>query len=49
MMKGGDEIMANFLVYRILDEKLTYAQVPASLKNDVKRILVDLGYEDLAK
>lgn len=48
-MKGGDEFMANFLVYRILDDKLKYSQVPTSLKADVKRILTELGYEDLAQ
>lgn len=41
--------MANFLVYRILDEKLTFGEVPASLKGEVKRILIELGHEELAK
>lgn len=41
--------MANFLAYRILDEKLTFGEVPASLKSEVKRILTELGHEELAK
>lgn len=41
--------MANFLVYRILDEKLTYDKVPQALKAEVKRILIELGHEDLTR
>lgn len=41
--------MANFLVYRILDDKLTYEQVPQALKAEVKRILIELGHEDLTR
>ena len=41
--------MASFLVYRILDEKLTYDKVPQALKADVKRILIELGHEELIK
>lgn len=41
--------MANFLVYRILDGKLEFKDVPAKLKEEVKAILVDMGHEELAK
>lgn len=41
--------MVNFLVYRILDEKLTYDKVPQALKAEVKRILIELGHEELIK
>ena len=41
--------MANFLVYRILDEKLTYDKVPQALKAEVKRILIELVHEDLTR
>lgn len=41
--------MANFLVYRILDGKLTFKEVPAKLKAEVKRILIELGHEELIK
>lgn len=41
--------MTNFLVYRILDGKLEFKDVPAKLKEEVKAILVDMGHEELAK
>lgn len=41
--------MANFLVYRILDEKLTYDKVPKALKEEVKQVLIELGQEELIK
>ena len=41
--------MANFLVYIILDEKLTYDKVPQALKEELKNILIELGYEELIK
>jgi len=41
--------MAEFLAYRILDGKLEYSKVPASLKEEVKAILIDLGHEELVK
>lgn len=37
--------MAEFLAYRILDEKLKFSQVPKSLKEDVRRILIELQKE----
>lgn len=41
--------MAEFLAYRILDNKLVFEKVPASLKEEVKNYLVDMGYEELTK
>lgn len=41
--------MANFLVYRILDGKLEYRNVPVRLKAEVKTILTELGHEELAR
>lgn len=41
--------MAEFLVYRILDGKLEYIDVPAKLQAEVKQILIELGHEELAK
>ncbi len=41
--------MANFLVYRILDGKLEFNEVPKALKEEVKSILIDLGHEELTK
>ena len=39
--------MADFLAYRIIDGKLTFARVPKALKEDVRRVLIDLGKESL--
>ena len=41
--------MANFLVYRILDVKLTFKEVPAKLKDEVKQVLIELGQEELTR
>ena len=41
--------MANFLVYRILDGKLTFDEVPAKLKEEVRQILIELGHEELTR
>nr|DAP09472.1 MAG TPA: hypothetical protein [Caudoviricetes sp.] len=41
--------MAEFLVYRILDGKLEYKDVPVILKEEVKKILIELGHEELIK
>lgn len=40
--------MVEFLVYRILDGKLTFKKIPVSLKEDVRTILIDLGHSELA-
>lgn len=41
--------MAEFLAYRILSGKLTYAKVPDRLKAEVKAILIDVGKPELAE
>lgn len=41
--------MANFLVYRILDGKLDFTDVPKALEARVKKILVEIGHEELTK
>lgn len=38
--------MAEFLAYRIMQGKLTYAKVPAKLKEQVKQILIESGCEE---
>lgn len=39
--------MANFLAYRIIYGYMTYNQVPASLKLQVKKVLIESGCENL--
>ncbi len=41
--------MAEFLAYRILEGKTTFENVPQKLKNGVKKILIELGQEELIK
>lgn len=41
--------MAEFLAYRILCGKLTFDKVPASLKEEVRAILIEEGHEELVK
>ena len=41
--------MANFLVYRILDGKLEFVDVPKALKEEVKASLIELGHEELTR
>lgn len=41
--------MANFLAYRILDGKLTFEKVPQALKEEVRKILIELGHEELTR
>lgn len=41
--------MAEFYAYRIIAGKTTFAKVPAKLKEQVRAILIDEGFEDLAK
>ncbi len=40
-------MIAEFLAWRIIEKKLTYSQVPLSLKDKVKSILIDAGCSDL--
>lgn len=39
--------MAEFLAYRILDGKTTFEKVVLKLKEDVRKILIELGHEEL--
>lgn len=41
--------MANFLAYRILDGKLAFEKVPQALKEEVRKILIELGHEELTR
>lgn len=41
--------MAEFYAYRIITGKTTFAKVPARLKDDVKTVLAELGYPELAE
>lgn len=41
-------MMAMLWAKQIMMGKKTYAQVPAKLREQVKEILVDSGYEELA-
>lgn len=46
--KGGAEMMAMLFATKVILGKLTYAEVPAKLKEKVREILVENGLEDLA-
>lgn len=41
--------MAEFYAYRIICGKTTISKVPAKLRADVKAVLVELGYPELAE
>lgn len=41
--------MAEFLAYRVMQGKLTFEEVPSTLKSKVGQILIDCGCEDLVK
>lgn len=41
--------MAEFYAYRIIAGKTTFAKVPARLKEQVREILIDEGFEELIK
>ena len=41
------DIMAEFVASRIIRGKLQYKQVPLALKEKVKQILIEEGFEDL--
>lgn len=41
--------MAEFYAYRIIAGKTTYSKVPARLKEQVRTILIDEGFEYLVK
>lgn len=47
--EGDDVMMALFFAQRVILGKTKYAEVPSTLKPDVKEILVDSGLEYLAE
>ena len=48
VMSGKEEdMMAMIWAQQIMLGKKTYAQVPRLLKDKVKEVLIDSGYEDL--
>ena len=47
LFKEDEQMMAMLWVQQILLGKKTYAQVPRLLKEQVKEILIDSGYEEL--
>lgn len=47
--KGGDIMMAMFFAQRVILGKTAFNEVPASLKEGVKQILVESGLETLIK
>ena len=47
MGKEGKEMMALLWCQQILLGKKTYAQVPRLLKDQVRKLLIDSGYEEL--
>ena len=47
MRREGKEMMAMLWAQQIMLGKKTYAQVPRLLKDQVKELLIDSGYEEL--
>ena len=48
MSREGKEMMAMLWCQQIMLGKKTYVQVPRLLKEKVRELLVDSGYEELA-
>ena len=48
-MKGSDEMMAMLWAQQIILGKKTFSQVPRMLKEKVKEILIDSGFEEVTK
>lgn len=46
--KGGDIMMAYFFAQRVILGKLTFADVPSKLKDQVREILLESGLPELA-
>lgn len=46
-LKGGEEMMAMFFAQRVILGKTAFADVPNSLKEAVKEVLVESGLSDL--
>lgn len=47
LFKEDEQMMAMLWVQQILLGKKTYAQVPRLLKEQVRELLIDSGYEEL--
>lgn len=45
--KGGEEMMGMFFAQRVILGKTAFADVPNSLKEAVKEVLVESGLSDL--
>ena len=45
--EGGEGMMALFFAQRIILGKLTFKEVPSTLKDGVKEVLIDSGLESL--
>lgn len=48
-LMGGETMMAMLMAQRVILEKMTFAEVPASLQLQVKGILIDSGMGYLAE
>lgn len=48
LVEGGEEMVAMLWVQQILLGKAVYEKVPPLLKERVKELLIDSGYEELA-
>lgn len=46
--KGGEEMMAMLFATKVILGTITFADVPAKLKEQVKAILIENGLEELA-
>lgn len=46
-LKGGEEMMGMFFAQRVILGKTAFADVPNSLKEAVKEVLVESGLSDL--
>ena len=48
LVKGGEAMVAMLWAQQIMLGKAEYAKVPPLLKERVKELLIDSGYEELA-
>lgn len=48
-LAGGEEMMAMLMAQRVILEKMTFAEVPRTLKEATKEILVECGMGFLAE
>lgn len=46
-LEGSEDMTALFFAQRIILNKLTYKEVPSTLKEGVKEVLIDSGLEFL--